>query len=33
MHQLRGRISKTEVFRLTGHDGPPMPVGPDREKS
>ncbi len=26
-HQLRGRISKTEVFRLTGHDD--MPTPPD----
>jgi class 3 adenylate cyclase len=28
MHQLRGRISKTEVFRLTGHQGPAASLGP-----
>jgi class 3 adenylate cyclase len=32
-HQLRGRISKTEVFRLTGHDDMPTPLAPDRQTS
>jgi class 3 adenylate cyclase len=33
MRQLRGRISKTEVFRLTGHYGPPSSTGPDPQTS
>ena len=33
MHQLRGRINKTEVFRLTGHDDPPTSVSPDQQTS
>ena len=33
MHQLRGRITETEVFRLTGHDDARVAVSPDRETS
>jgi adenylate cyclase len=33
MHRLRGRINKTEVFRLTGRDGPPTSVSPDQQTS
>ncbi|MDH3792042.1 MAG: hypothetical protein OES41_09885, partial [Rhodospirillales bacterium] len=33
MHQLRGRISKTEVFRLTGQEGLPSSVSPDQQTS
>ncbi len=32
-HQLRGRISKTEVFRLDGHGGPTPPADSDRHPS
>ena len=31
--QLRGRISKTEVFRLHGHGDPPTPTDSGRQQS